>query len=74
MAATITADPGTASRTAKDRVLAYVTERRPRPTELLDLLHGELSYSDIQDVVSELLDTGELELTSDRHLHITHQR
>lgn len=47
-----------------------VRERHLRPTELLELLYSELSYSDIQDAVSELLDSGDLELSPDRHLLI----
>jgi hypothetical protein len=57
---------------AKTRVLAVVRDQQPRPTELLDLLQAELAYSSVQRARSELLDAGELELSSDRHLRIAH--
>lgn len=52
----------------KDRLLDVIRDRSPRPTELLDLLGVELSYRDVQDALCELLDAGQVELSSDRHL------
>jgi hypothetical protein len=52
----------------RDRVLKVVREGSPRPTELLDLLQKEFSYRDVEDALSELLDSGQIVLGSDRHL------
>lgn len=49
------------------RVVRLVAERSPRPTELLQLLQ-DLSYSEVQDVIAELLDSGQIELDAERRL------
>ena len=54
----------------RNRILTMVREHTPRPTELLTLLQHELSYRDVQDALSELLDNGEIVLDSERHLRV----
>lgn len=54
----------------RNEVLRMVQEHSPRPTELLKLLSAKLSYDEIQDALSELLDSGEVVLNSDRHLNL----
>jgi hypothetical protein len=49
------------------RVLQLISERSPRPTELLELFQ-DLSYSEVQDIVAELLDYGQVELDAERRL------
>jgi hypothetical protein len=49
------------------RVLQLISEKSPRPTELLELLK-DLSYSEVQDVIAELLDYGQVELDAERRL------
>jgi len=49
------------------RVLALIDKNSPRPTELLEIAK-DLSYSEIQDVIAELLDSGQIELDADRRL------
>ncbi len=51
-----------------ENVLRIITERNPQPTELLEILGSELSYTEIQDAVGELLDAGTVELGADRRL------
>jgi len=53
---------------AKQLVLAAIEKQCPRPTELLEILGPQLSYAEIQDAVSELLEAGTIELTSNRSL------
>jgi hypothetical protein len=53
------------------RVLQLISSKSPRPTELLQLLKEELSYREIQDAVRALLDSGYIELGSDRQLRVT---
>ena len=57
-------------REIRDRVLELVRRDSPRPTELLKTLESQMSYSDVQDVISELLDSGEVVLDSERRLHV----
>jgi hypothetical protein len=54
----------------RNRVLAEVRDRSPRPTELLELLHNQFSYRDVQDALSELLENGRLILDSERRLRL----
>ncbi|MFY9645032.1 MAG: hypothetical protein WAK29_07625 [Terriglobales bacterium] len=49
------------------RILALIDKRSPRPTELLQLAN-DLPYGEIQDVIAELLDSGQIELDADRRL------
>jgi hypothetical protein len=39
-----------------------------RPTQLLDDLAAEFSYSEVQDALSDLLEEQRISLTPDRHL------
>jgi len=54
----------------RERVLAQIRERSPLPTELVGLLENDMSYREVQDVLSELIESGEVILDSDLHLHI----
>jgi len=54
----------------RERVLAKIREHSPLPTELVGLLKNEMSYRDVQDVLSELIESGDVTLDSDLHLHI----
>jgi hypothetical protein len=55
----------------KNRLLDLVRTKSPRPTELLTLLlKNDVSYSDVQDALALLLDSGEIEMDADRRLHI----
>lgn len=49
-------------------VLSVITDHSPKPTELLEILASQLSYTEIQDAMSELLEAGTVELGSDRRL------
>jgi hypothetical protein len=60
----------TASPQAKDTILEIVRKQSPRPTELLELLQATLSYREVQDTLALLLDTGEIEMGSDRRLRV----
>ena len=53
-------------------VLDEIEKQSPRPTELLEILAPQLSYSEIQDAVGELLDTGTAQLSADRRLRAAH--
>jgi len=55
---------------AKILVLRLVKDKAQRPTELLVSLRTELSYTEIQEAVSQLLYEGKLRLTSDRQLNV----
>jgi hypothetical protein len=57
-------------RETLERVLELVRRDSPRPTELLKALESQMSYSDLQDAISELLDSGEVVLDSERRLRI----
>ena len=52
-----------------ESVLERIRNESPRPTELLQLL-PEFSYEEVQDALSELLESAEVELASDRRLHV----
>ena len=53
------------------RLVQVVGEKNPRPTQLLELLKQEdVSYQQIQDALSELLNSGAIQLGSDRRLSI----
>ncbi len=54
----------------RERVLAEIREHSPLPTELVGLLKNEMSYRDVQDVVSELIESGKVSLDSSLHLHV----
>jgi hypothetical protein len=54
----------------RERVLAEIRQHSPLPTELVGLLKSEVSYRDVQDVLSELIESGDVILDSDLHLHI----
>jgi hypothetical protein len=54
----------------RERVLAEIREHSPLPTELVGQLRNEMSYRDVQDVVSELIESGEVTLDSDLRLHV----
>lgn len=54
----------------KRLVLEKIEERSPKPTELLEILAPQLSYTEIQDAVSELIDTGAAKLSADRRLRV----
>ena len=56
-----------------DRVLEQVQKDSPRPIELLTVLESQMSYRDVQDAISELLDSDKVILDSDRKLHINSQ-
>jgi hypothetical protein len=56
------------AKETRTEVLRIIQEHSPRPTELLKLLSPKLSYDEIQDALSELLDSGEVVLNSERHL------
>jgi hypothetical protein len=62
--------PGMAPAAAKQVVLAAIEQHIPRPTDLLEILATQLSYTEIQDAVSELLEVGTIELTSNRRLRV----
>jgi hypothetical protein len=47
-----------------------IREQEPKPTQLLALLSSQLSYGKIQDILSELLELGTVELGSDRRLRM----
>jgi predicted transcriptional regulator len=49
------------------RIVALIDKHSPRPTELLQLAN-DLPYAVIQDVIAELLDSGQIELDADRRL------
>jgi len=51
-------------------VAEQIAQHSPRPTDLLTLLDGQLSYSEIQEALAELLHSGEIVLDSERHLRI----
>jgi hypothetical protein len=53
-------------------VSGAIEQNAPKPTELLGLLGAQLSYEEIQDVVSELLEAGTIEFGSDRRLRLVH--
>jgi hypothetical protein len=53
-------------------VLDKIEKQSPKPTELLEILASQLSYTEIQDAVGELLDTGTAKLTADRRLRAVH--
>jgi hypothetical protein len=57
-----------AAVTAKDLVLSAVEEHTPKPIELLNIFATQLSYVEIQDAVSELLESGAIELASNQRL------
>lgn len=52
----------------KQLVFNAIEERMPKPTELIAILAAQLSYTEIQQAVSELLEAGTVELGSDRRL------
>lgn len=54
----------------RERVLKVIEERSPLPTELVELLREKMSYREIQDALSELLESGEVALDSHLHLRI----
>jgi hypothetical protein len=54
----------------REQVLAKIREYSPLPTELVGLLKNEMSYRDVQDVLSELIESGQVILDSDLRLHI----
>lgn len=47
-----------------------IREQEPKPTQLLALLSSQVSYGKIQDILSELLESGTVELGSDRRLRM----
>jgi hypothetical protein len=51
-------------------VEAAIGEHSPKPTELLDILHDKYSYTEIQEAVAELLDSGRVLLDTQRHLKV----
>jgi hypothetical protein len=53
----------------RERVLAKIRERSSLPTELVALLKDEMSYLEVQDVLSELIESGRVTLDSNLHLH-----
>jgi hypothetical protein len=53
----------------RERVLAKIREHSPLPTELVALLKNEMSYLEVQDVLSELIESGKVTLDSNLHLH-----
>jgi hypothetical protein len=61
------------AKETRTEVMRIIQEHSPRPTELLRLLSPKLSYEEIQDVLSELLDSGEVVLNSERHLSVRTQ-
>jgi predicted kinase len=52
----------------RERVIDAIGERAPLPTELVELLSADMSYREVQDVLSELLESGQVVLDSDLHL------
>lgn len=53
-------------------VLEKIEERSPKPTELLEILAPQLSYTEIQDAVGELIEAGTVTLSADRRLRTAH--
>ncbi len=53
----------------RDRVLEEIREHSPLPTELVAELKNEMSYREVQDVLSELIESGRVSLDSSLHLH-----
>lgn len=53
----------------RERVLAKIRERSSLPTELVALLKDEMSYPEVQEVLSELIESGRVTLDSNLHLH-----
>jgi|HubBroStandDraft_6_1064221.scaffolds.fasta_scaffold647990_2 hypothetical protein len=54
----------------RERVLGVIREHSPLPTELVELLNKEMSYREVQDALSELLESGEVTLESNLHLRV----
>jgi len=54
----------------RERVLRAIKEHSPLPTELVELLNKEMSYREVQDALSELIESGEVTLDSNLHLHV----
>jgi len=57
-------------RQVRERVLRVIREHSPLPTELVELLSKEMSYREVQDILSELIESGEVNLDSNLHLQI----
>jgi hypothetical protein len=51
----------------RQRIARLIADNSPRPTELLKMAN-DLSYGEVQDVIAELLDSGQVELDVDRRL------
>ena len=55
-------------------VLEAIRGSSPRPTDLIALLSDQMSYRDVQDALSELIESGQVELDSSLHLRIKQRR
>jgi hypothetical protein len=54
----------------RQAVLRLIREESPLPTELIRRLSDKISYRDVQDALSQLIESGEVELASSLHLQI----
>ncbi len=55
---------------AKGEVYTEIRDREPTPMELLRKFHRQITYQLLQDVLREMLENGEIQLGSDRHLRV----
>jgi hypothetical protein len=56
---------------AKRRIRDAVRDSSPRPTDLLNDLASSIPYGQAREALTELLETGELELSADLHLRLS---
>jgi len=54
----------------REVLLNVIRDKSPLPTELIRQLSDQMSYRDVQDALSELIESGEVELGSSLHLRI----
>jgi hypothetical protein len=53
-----------------ESIVKVIREESPLPTELIKRFSREMSYRQVQDILSDLIGSGEVELDSDLHLRI----
>jgi hypothetical protein len=53
-----------------EKVLEVIRAKSPLPTDLIRCFSDEMSYREVQDILAELIESGEVELDSSLHLRI----